>query len=72
MRERIVKANKCLHVKRTLRQVGYNQEELDYLFQLIVMPIFFVYRCTEPPLLILTTYSIFSIGAINAGIYRGN
>ena len=59
MRERIVKANKCLHVIRTLRQVGYNQEELDYLFQLIVMPTFFVYRCTEPPLLILTTYSIF-------------
>ena len=37
MREKLVKANKCLHVVRTLRQEGYNQEELDYLFQSIVM-----------------------------------
>ena len=47
---------------RKLRQEGYNQEEQDYLFQSIVMPNFLyvmVYRCTEPPLLILTTYSIF-------------
>ena len=36
--EKIVKANKCLHVIRTLRHEGYNQEELDYLFQSIVMP----------------------------------
>ena len=47
---------------RTLRQEGYNQEEQDYLFQSTVMPNFLyvmVYRCTEPPLLILTMYSIF-------------
>ena len=57
MREKLVKANKCLHVIRTLRQEGYNQEELDYLFQSIVMPNFcMVYQSTEPPLLILTTY----------------
>ena len=31
-----------------------------------------VYRCTEPPFLILTTYTIFQVSAINAGIYRGN
>ena len=37
VREKLVKANKCLHVVRTLRQEGYNQEELDYLFQSIVM-----------------------------------
>ena len=37
MREKLVKASKCLHVVRTLRQEGYNQEELDYLFQSIVM-----------------------------------
>ena len=37
MREKLLKANKCLHVVRTLRQDVYNQEELDYLFQSIVM-----------------------------------
>ena len=36
--EKVVKANKCLHEIRTLRHEGYNQEELDYLFQSIVMP----------------------------------
>ena len=40
MCEKLVKANKCLHVIRTLRQQGYNQEELNYLFQSIVMPNF--------------------------------
>ena len=37
MREKLVKANKCLHVVRTLRQDGYNQEELGYMFRSIVM-----------------------------------
>ena len=35
---KVVKANKCLHEVRTLLHGGYNQEELDYLFQSIVMP----------------------------------
>ena len=39
-REKLVKANKCLHVIRTLRQERYNQGELDYLLQSIVMPNF--------------------------------
>ena len=57
--EKIVKANKCLHVIRTFRQEGYNQEELDYLFQSFVMPnSCMVYRCTEPLLLILKKYSM--------------
>ena len=51
VREKLVKANKCLHVIRTLRQEGYNQEELDYLFQSIVMPNF-LYR--------LSVYGAFS------------
>ena len=34
-REKLVKANKCLHVIRTLRQEGYNQGELDYLLQFV-------------------------------------
>ena len=37
VREKLVKANKCLHVVRTLRQDGYNQEELGYMFRSIVM-----------------------------------
>ena len=40
VREKLVKANKCLHVIRTPRQEGYNQEEPDYLFQSIIMPNF--------------------------------
>ena len=40
VREKLVKDNKCLHVTITLRQEGYNQEELDYLLQSIVLPNF--------------------------------
>ena len=32
MRGKLVKANKCLYVIRTLRAEGYNQCEIDYLF----------------------------------------
>ena len=38
VRKRLVKAG--LHVRRTLRRERYNQQELDYLFQSIVMPNF--------------------------------
>ena len=40
--------------------------------QLLCLVFCMVYRCTEPLLLILTTYSTFYIEAINAGIYWGN
>ena len=40
--------------------------------QLLCLIFCMVYRCTEPLLLILTTYSTFCIGAINARIYWGN
>ena len=40
VREKLVKANKSLHVVRTLRKEDYHQHELDHLFQTIVMPNF--------------------------------
>ena len=51
--QKLVKATKCLHAIRTLRQERYNQEELDYPFQSIFMLSFFVWfiGSTGPPLL---------------------
>ena len=33
-----IKANKSLHILRTLRKEGYNQSEIDLLFNTIVLP----------------------------------
>ena len=37
---KLVKANKCLHVLRTLRKEHYFQAEIDHLFISIVLPNF--------------------------------
>ena len=36
--EKLIKANKCLFILRSLRQEGYSQAELDHLFSSIVLP----------------------------------
>ena len=36
--DKLIQANKCLYVIRTLRLEGYHQREVDYLFQSIVLP----------------------------------
>ena len=38
VRGKLIKANKCLYVIKTLRLEGYHQCEVDYLFQSIVLP----------------------------------
>ena len=38
VKNKLPKANKSLHVLRTLRREGYNQSEIDYLFNSIVLP----------------------------------
>ena len=40
VRTKLVKANKCLHVLRTLRKERYSQAEIDHLFISIVLPNF--------------------------------
>ena len=40
VRTKLVKANKCLHVLRTLRKEHYSQAEIDHLFISIVSPNF--------------------------------
>ena len=35
---KLIKANKSLHILRTLRKEGYNQSEIDLLFNTIVLP----------------------------------
>ena len=40
VRTKLVKANKCLHVLRTLRKEHYSQAEIDHLFISIVLPNF--------------------------------
>ena len=36
--EKLIKANKCLFILRSLRKEGYSQAELDHLFSSIVLP----------------------------------
>ena len=38
VRTKLVKANKCLHVLRTLRKEHYSRAEIDHLFISIVLP----------------------------------
>ena len=35
---KLTKANRCLHILRTLRKEGYAQSDIDYLFTSIVLP----------------------------------
>ena len=40
VRKKLVKANRCLHVLRTLRKEQYTQTEIDHLFISLVLPNF--------------------------------
>ena len=72
-REKLVEANKCLHVIRTLRQEGYNQGELDYLLQSIVMPNFWYgLSVNEASCSNLNNVQHFSNRCYKRRIYRGN
>ena len=52
VRNKLIKANKCLFILRSLRKEGYTQAELDYLFQSLVIP--------------NLTYGLSVYGAVNA------
>ena len=49
---KLIKANKCLHVLRTLRKEQYSQAEIDHLFTVLVSPNFIyglpAYGASEP------------------------
>ena len=57
IRSKLVKANKCLHVLRTLRKEHYSQAEIDHLFMSIVLPNFSyalsVYGASESDLAVI-------------------
>ena len=38
VKTKLIKANKSVHVLRTLRREWYNQTEIDYVFNSIVLP----------------------------------
>ena len=38
MKIKLIEANKCLYIIRSLRKEGYTQEEIDHLFDMIVLP----------------------------------
>ena len=38
VKSKLIKTNKSLHILRTLRKEGYNQSEIDLLFNTIVLP----------------------------------
>ena len=51
---KLIKANKCLHVLRTLRKEQYSPAEIDHLFSFLVLPNFSdglsVYGASQPDL----------------------
>ena len=57
---KLIKANKCLHVLRTLRKEKYSQAEIDHLFTVLVSPNFIyglpVYGASEPDLNIIQNF----------------
>ena len=44
---KLIKANKCLHVSRTLRKEEYSPAEKDHLFTVLVSPKFYLWRFTR-------------------------
>ena len=54
VKNKLIKANKSLHILRTLGKEGYNQSEIDLLFNTIVLPninyALSVYAASEPDL----------------------
>ena len=57
---KLIKANKCLHVFRTLRKEQYSQAEIDHLFTVLVLPNYIygspVYGASEPDLNIIQNF----------------
>ena len=69
IKNKLVTANKCLYILRTLRKKGYSQAELDELFGALVLPKFMygvsVHGCSPPQ---LTTIQCFlDRNVINVG-----
>ena len=44
---KLIKANKCLHVSRTLRKEQYSPAEIDHLLTVLVSPKFYLWRFTR-------------------------
>ena len=57
---KLITANKCIHVLRTLRKEKYSQTEIDHLFTVLVLPNFIyglpVYGASEPDLNIIQNF----------------
>ena len=60
VRTKLVKANKCWHILRTLRKEHYSQAEIDHLFISIVLPNFSyalsVYGASESDLTVIQNF----------------
>ena len=73
IKRKLSEANKCLYVLRSLRKKGFNQVEIDHLFQSLVLQLYLkfrmVYRCMQPPCLNLILCSSSFADVINAVIY---
>ena len=54
VKNKLIKANKCVHILRTLRQEGYNKSGTNHLFKTLVLPNFLhvlaVYGASESDL----------------------
>ena len=57
---KLIKANKCLRVLRTLRKEQYSPAEIDHLFTFLVLPNFIyglpVYGASEPDLNVIQKF----------------
>ena len=60
IRARLIKANKCLFVLRSLRKEGFSQGEVDHLFSALVLPNFTyglpVYGAVDSDLMVIQNF----------------
>ena len=60
VRAKLIKANKCLFVLKSLRKEGFSQGEVDHLFSALVLPNFTyglpVYGATDSDLTVIQTF----------------
>ena len=68
VKRKVFEANKCLYVLRSLRKEGYNQVEIDHLFQSLVLPKVSyglpVYAASVPELILCSSSFVDVINAI--------
>ena len=70
IKRKLLEANKCLYVLRSVRKEGYNQVENDHLFQSLVSPKISYGLSVQSPCPNLMPCSCSFADVINAALYK--